>query len=572
MISKHDRDFASELLSLGIRQARQSSVGAYIATPILAIYLSDNLRSDLPLAWGALLYLTLALRNRWLVKAAERLQDPSLQFAWNALFHSSLVLALVMALLPAWALPHLSRDHGLFVTTVWCVWLSAAMASLGVIPRLFIAYASLVMLGLCIGWLRSNDDFANTLTLFILMYLAVLAVFSRNFSQIVVKGIRIRLANRKLVKQLELANEAKSRFLLAASHDLRQPLHALTLYSSAISQSRTPEQMQTAALGIRQSVNGLVQLFSAVLDLSKMDTKAITPRLRPVHMPELIGRLGEEYNLLCQEQGMRWQSQVLPVTLMTDPALLERLLRNLLDNALKHGGHGPIGIGMSQDQQLVISVTDFGPGIPASEREHIFEEFYRLPRSQHAQGLGLGLSIVRRIADLLGYRLALDYADPQQRLGTQFRLEIPLSRLLATGSPCNEVVSAPEATIDLKGLRVLVIDDNDDIVQATVLLLQQWGCQARGTSGLAEFLQNPAAQGFEPDVALIDNDRGKDNDALTVAGAVSTHWPGAGILLVTGEADPAVLSGLRQGGYPLLEKPVDPKELREVLEMFHQLN
>jgi CheY-like chemotaxis protein len=257
---------------------------------------------------------------------------------------------------------------------------------------------------------------------------------------------------------------------------------------------------------------------------------------------------------------------------MTDPALLERLLRNLLDNALKHGGHGPIGIGMSQDQQLVISVTDFGPGIPASEREHIFEEFYRLPRSQHAQGLGLGLSIVRRIADLLGYRLALDYADPQQRLGTQFRLEIPLSRLLATGSPCNEVVSAPEATIDLKGLRVLVIDDNDDIVQATVLLLQQWGCQARGTSGLAEFLQNPAAQGFEPDVALIDNDHSTDNDALTVAGAVSTHWPDAGILLVTGEADPAVLSGLRQGGYPLLEKPVDPKELREVLEMFHQLN
>ncbi len=571
LTSSPDRASTAELLALGLRQAQQSSIGAYIAAPIMALYLSDNLGSDLPLAWVVLIYLTLTARNHWLARSGRRLQQGEPDAAWNALLHSSALLALVMALLPAWALPQLSQGHALFFTTVWCLWVSAGMASLGVIPRIFLVYAGLVMLGLCVGWLRSRDDFSAPLALFILLYLGILAIFSRNFADIVVKGIRIRLANQKLVKQLELASEAKSRFILTASHDLRQPLHALTLFSSAISQSRTPEQMQAAALGIRQSVNGLVQLFSAVLDLSKMDARALTPRLRPVYLPELLGRLSQEYNLLCQEHGLRWQCQLLPVTVMTDPAMLEQLLRNLLDNALKHGGKGPVGIGMSQDQALAITVTDFGPGIPAAEREHIFEEFYRLPQSRHAHGLGLGLSIVQRLTRLLGYRLAVDYADPQQGLGSQFRLEIPLKQVLASGGPGGELNGSDEAPRELKGLRVLVIDDNAEVVQATALLLQQWGCEARGAGGLDKFLGRPAAAGFQPDVALIDNDRGTGSDALATASEVSARWPDAGILLVTGEADPEVLARLRQGGYPLLEKPVNPRELHEVLEMFHQL-
>lgn len=562
-------------LKFGIRQAIRSSLGGYLATPVIALYLNLALEHDpyLPYAWMALMYATLAARNYWLRQALHPAPGGAGSEPMRILSITSLGLACVMGALPAWLLPALSQYHGLFFTSVLCIWLSAGMASLGVLPRLFMAYAGLVVLGLAVGWLRSGDELALPLTGLMAFYLAVLASFSRNFARMVAAGIRIRLTNERLVKELQLANQAKARFILTASHDLKQPLHALSLLSSAISHGRTLEQMQAAAHGIRQSVHALVQLLSAVLDLSRMDAQAVQPRLSPVFVPELIARLSQEYAVLCQDKGLRWQSQQLPVTLRTDPAMLERLLRNLLDNALKHGGQGPVGIGMSLGSHLVITVTDHGPGIPAAEREHIFEEFYRLPQSRHATGLGLGLSIVRRLVHLLGYRLSVEHADPQHQSGTQFRLEIPLSHVLdEAAAPHQPAHPLDELNADLSGLSVLVIDDDEAIVQATLLLLRQWGCQAWGAQGLQSLLEDPAAAGFRPDVALIDNDPESPHDALAVAEAVAARWPDTGILLVTGQAEAAALSRLRQSGLPLLEKPVAPQELHEVLAMFHHLS
>lgn len=569
MISNPDRKLALTQLNFGIRQAIKSSRGAYIATLVIALYLAKVVHSTGSLIWLALMFISLMARNHWLGQAVVHPHDEDGRKARHLFTSSSLTVAFIIGMLPAWAMPMLPLSHKFLFTTVLCLWLAAAMASLGVLPRLFLGYTALVGLGLSIGWLRSGDDIAPAMALLITTYLAVLVSFSRHFSELVAHGVQIRQTNERLVDELRLANEAKSRFILTASHDLRQPLHALSLFSSAIQRDDDPQQVKTAVRGIQKSVHALSQLFSVVLDLSKMDARTVVPHLRPLFLPELLGRLSQEYSVLCQEKGLGWESQFAPVTIKTDPVLLERVLRNLLSNAVKHGKHGSVGLGVSLGRQLSITVTDHGPGIPESEREHVFAEFYRLAHSRHTAGLGLGLSIVRRIVDLLGYGLQIDYADAQKKIGTRLRLEIPLSAVLDTADVQPSSRPAPLAA-DLAGLSVLVIDDDAEIVQATLLLLRQWGCRAEGADSLQGFLSQPPAAGFRPDVALIDNDRGAN--ALTLALTVAARWPEAGILLISGQAEAEALTQLRQSGYPLLEKPVDPRELREVLEMFHRLS
>ena len=561
-------------MEFGIKQAIPSAVGGYVLSSVITLYVELSIQRDilLPYFWLALLWATLFIRNQWLRRTRDAVRGKDVVQLEQVFAVSAIILACVMALLPALMLPDLSPHDRLFFTTVLCLWVAGAMASLGARPWVFITYASVVVLGLGIGWLRSDDPLTWPLLGLMVLYLAVLTSFARHLSRVVTEGIRIRHANERLVKELELANEAKSRFILTASHDLRQPLHALSLLSGALGSSPTPAQMQAATQGIRQSVQALVQLLSAVLDISKMDAQAVQPRLRPVFLPELVGQLAREYALLCQDKGLRWQSQLLPLTLRTDPAMLERLLRNLLDNALKHGGQGPVGIGMTLGEELVITVSDHGPGIPAAERERVFEEFYRLPQSGRAGGLGLGLSIVRRLAGLLGYRLQIADTEAEPTKGTQFRIYIPRGHVLSETAPVPQVPPAAEPGADLRGLSVLVVDDDEQVVQATVLLLRQWGCTAHGTSHLETWLNDPAHADFQPDVALIDNDEDSQHDALAVAGTVSGHWPAAGILLITGQADAPTLERMRASGYPLLEKPVNPQDLHEVLVMFQHLN
>lgn len=560
-------------LGFGIRQARRSSVGAYIASPVIAIYLALTEEPHFPLAWLGAVLIVLTARNRWLGRAALHLEQSvaaGYPRALRALAVSSMALSLTMGALPVWALPELSLNSRLFLSCVMSVWLAGGMASLGVLPRLYMAYAGVVVLGLSLGWLRTDEPMALPMTILLLAYLGILLGFSRSFARMVARGIEIRHANTRLVEELQLANEAKSRFILAASHDLRQPLHALSLFSSALNDGRNLEQMRAAAAGIRQSVDALAHLLADVLDISRMDSRAVAPKLSPVFLPALIGRLGQDYGALCRQRGLRWQSQVLPVTLNTDPVLLERLLRNLLDNAIKHGAQGPVGITMTLNDKLRLTVSDHGAGIAPADREHVFQEFYRLPGAQAVGGLGLGLSIVRRIAELLGYRLSIDYTDAQQRRGTSFHVEIGLQHVLATPDTA-ESPHEEESSADLAGLTVLVLDNDIEIVHATALLLRQWGCQAEGAADLADWKAQHLSTDFRPDVVLLDNDSSALGDALDMAREITRLWPEAGILLVTGESDATALARLRNSGYPLLEKPVDPRELREVLEMFRRL-
>ena len=270
----------------------------------------------------------------------------------------------------------------------------------------------------------------------------------------------------------EAANRAKSSFLAAASHDLRQPLHALGMFSQALTERTRDADGQLLAQRITTSVAALEALFSALLDVSKLDAGVIVAQPCDFAIRPLLDRLAEECLPELLERGLKLGIVCGDAVIRSDPLLIERILRNLVANALRYTQRGGIVIGCRRrGSTYSLEVWDSGPGIPAAQRERIFEEFYQIgnPGRDRTRGLGLGLAIVRRLAELLGH--AIDVQSREGR-GSVFRVRVP------AGDPQAVLTYEAPALVTgaLAGRRILVVDDEAEVREATVGLLSQWGC------------------------------------------------------------------------------------------------
>lgn len=556
---------ARETLAFSLEQAKNAANIALAVALVIALIASREAAYSFSGAWAAAVGITLLARNALLQKAGRRLAHrKGERDAEAALNNSSLILALVIGLLPVFGFPAMSVELKLLLTLFFCCWCAAGMSSLGVTPRLYSAYLAIVLGAVALGWARSGSELAAYIAAGLAMYGLVLRSFAHSFARRIVEGIAIRSENADLVRQLSSANDAKTRFIMAASHDLRQPLHAISLLGGVLSRAQNSDDAQGARDALDAAVKGLNTLFSAILDLSRIESGSIRVHSVPFEIDQLIGRLDAEYRALCVSTGRRWECQVERVTAVTDPVLLERVLRNLLDNAVKHGGHGAIRLGaVPAPGEVVVTVTDAGPGIALEERGRIFEEFYRV-NGQGQTGLGLGLSIVRRLVEMLGCRLEVDFTDVAARRGTCVTLRIPAGEMPAVPAEGRSQVSAEP---DVEGMRILVLDDEQPVLDATRALLQQWRCKVatcRGTEDIGFAVQSLGP----PDVALIDYRLGPDSSGLDVIGVVRAQHPGMGVVVVTGESDASVLARLVESGLPVLEKPVSPDELRLTLALF----
>ncbi len=266
--------------------------------------------------------------------------------------------------------------------------------------------------------------------------------------------------------------------------------------------------------------------------------------------------------------GRRWECQIESATALSDPTLLERVLRNLLDNAMKHGGHGMVRLcAWPRGDQVVITVSDTGPGIPEEARARVFDEFYRVNESGGPPGLGLGLSIVRRLVDRLGCRVTLDFTDPVARTGTTIAVHVPRAGEVPT-EPAPLLPAHAGREEDVAGLAVLVIDDDQSVLHATRALLAQWRCRV-ATCADGPGLERVLQEFGPPDVALVNYQLGGDSpNGLELVARARARYPGMGVVMVTGESDEKVLDQLAESGLPVLEKPVGPRELRLTLSLF----
>jgi signal transduction histidine kinase len=358
--------------------------------------------------------------------------------------------------------------------------------------------------------------------------------------------------------EAEAANIAKSKFLAAASHDLRQPMQALSMYASVLEQRVSDASALRVVHGINLSVTTLEQMFDSLLDISKIESGVIKPNVVAFPLMPLIEQVVETERPIAAHKHLELRVVPTSVSVRSDPVLLERMLKNLVTNAIRYTERGKIIIGCRRvgRGRLRLEVVDSGIGIALEEQERIFEEYYQLSGTS-AQGLGLGLPIVKSLGELLGHPVAVRSA---MRRGSVFSIELDRSPDAAVASGPDPVPAPP-----LSRLKVALVDDDVEIRESMRLLLEGWGCRYVGGATLAEIQDQLKAQGLTPDALIVDYRLAGAMTGLQVIerlrAAFGTQLPA---LIITGTANPSFLQQ-RAAGIPFAMKPVAPGKLRAFL-------
>ncbi|SAK78187.1 integral membrane sensor hybrid histidine kinase [Caballeronia temeraria] len=373
---------------------------------------------------------------------------------------------------------------------------------------------------------------------------------------------------------IEEASLAKTRFFAAASHDLRQPLHAIGLLAQALSDGgASAQERDESAQHIIANVEALNQLFNQVLDLARIES-GVT-QVMPQHFPlaELLARIERQFRPAAAAKGLALRIAPTQCIAFTDPVLLERIIANLVSNAVRYTERGSIWIGVRHGCDPArghVEVRDSGIGIEPREHAFVFEEFYQAPLPPHAarQGHGLGLATVRRLTRLLGEEPILR-SEPGR--GTTIRVPVRFGDAsLVSASLC-----APLAVGGcIEGRRVLCVDDDPANLDALGALLTRWGCIVRGCRDELAAVR-AISDGFVPDALLCDYQIDRHETGAEVLQAVREalrrrgHGEPASVLITGDMASPG-LAALAADGVPILYKPVTPTRLRRTLDVLLQ--
>lgn len=397
-------------------------------------------------------------------------------------------------------------------------------------------------------------------------------------SRTVVEGLRIRFENVALLEQLQIqtgeaqaararaeaANVAKSQFLAAASHDLRQPLYALSLFSASLSELKLDARGKAVVAQIHDSIAAMEQLFNSLLDISRLEAGVVKPEFTAVSVDELFDQVSSTFWPIAFDAGLDLRFRSDGEWIRTDPALAGQVIGNLVSNAIRATTKGGVLVLARRRGRLVrIEVWDTGRGIAEADQARIFDEFVQVDNAERdrRKGLGLGLAIVKRSAALIGAQVALTSRPGR---GTRVTFTQPMV------DPPTGPVAQPAAPVGLAPTgagtgRVLVIEDEIDVRAALVNLLQDWGIAADVVSNGPDALAH-AATGERYRLILSDYRLPGGMDGLEVIAAVraATDIP-TPAMLVTGDMSADLLARANAAGIPLLHKPVKPSTLRALL-------
>ena len=375
-------------------------------------------------------------------------------------------------------------------------------------------------------------------------------------------------------QQLEVASQAKTRLLAAASHDLRQPLHALTLFSDGLANGETdPVRLQRIG-HIRECVDSLDRLFSGLLNLSQLDAGVLQPQWADFPLDQLFDEISRNFRPVAEQQNLRLVVRKTELWVRSDYVMLSRILNNLVSNSLRHTTEGGVLIGARRrGRGIRIDVVDTGVGIAVQHQSRVFEEFYQVEPHGHqgrdVRGMGLGLATVQRLAALLNTRVEL---SSQLQRGTCVRVVVRSAEpaAAATVSPAVALQgTAIEDEPSLRNVRVLVIDDERTILEGLQVVLTNWGAEVMAAQTRNEALALADKWERPPDLVVSDLLLQGGDNGLDVLAALERHPRGIGDatarLLVTGETKPDRLREVANSGVAVLYKPVSPKVLRQAI-------
>jgi len=366
---------------------------------------------------------------------------------------------------------------------------------------------------------------------------------------------------REAKEQAETANRAKTSFLAAASHDLRQPVQALLLFNNVLQGRLKGHPAGQIVARMKQSIDALQMLLESLLDISKLDAGVVIAKPETCSLAGICDRLVSEYAIRARRKGLKLHAAACGYWTITDPALMERVVRNLLENAIRYTESGSILLGCRRrGERVLLQVIDTGIGIPADQVDAVFQEFRQLgnPERDRTKGLGLGLSIVRRLLGLLGHRLTVR-SEPGR--GTTFSIDLPrLDRpaVVERMIEATDMVPAAEAT-------VMVIDDEAIVRQGLEILLRDWGYGVVAAANAKEALDMVAVQGA-PDAIIADyrlqGGRTGTEAVQAIQRACGRPLPA---IIVTGDTAPERIAEVQRSGHIIAHKPISGDGLRELV-------
>ncbi|MEI7444272.1 MAG: hybrid sensor histidine kinase/response regulator [Burkholderiales bacterium] len=557
-----------EILNGLARQARSVPAPVVLAALVAAGAMADAVPMGLLVVWVGAVAAIQALRWRRIPALAadtsrpevERLREAARLSLANGCVHASIGLvfpmlglgqrAVVTMILVGLASGTVVSSAGWramfrgFALPIFGVlalmWASLPADELGVLVRLGIA-ALIVVLYLLLQGLADSTSAALRET------------FEIRRREVGLRAEQLVLNERlqAALADAQAANRAKTRFLASASHDLRQPLHALLLFSAALAMRPLDGKSKEIAGRIDDATQALAHELDTLLDVSKLDAGAVRVTVERVDAGALAERLAQTMAPLAHRKGLALECHAQPgLWVDTDRGHVERVLRNLVDNAIKYTGSGSVTLCARRvGGRVAWAVTDTGPGIPRDEHARIFEEFYQIgnPERDRQQGLGLGLAIVRRLVDLLGGRLVLDSTPGR---GSTFELSMPAAEVIV------ETVADPGtgSARPLDGVHVMVVDDEASVRLGTQLLLEGFGCRVTLVRDSDEAVE--IASEDPPDVVLADMRLEGRDSGVRAVNRLRALRPGLPALLVSGDTAPDRLREARDAALPLLHKPV----------------
>lgn len=369
-------------------------------------------------------------------------------------------------------------------------------------------------------------------------------------------------------EEAERASYDKSRFLAVASHDLRQPLHALGLYIAELQHRISDAEQQHLVGQVEHSVEALSTLLNALLDISKLDAGSIVPQVQNCDMKAMLERVAADYQMVADIKNIRLVVKPCNAVVSSDPLLLERILTNLVSNAIRYTyPNGCVLVACRRrGRYLRIEVRDNGVGISKDDQANIFREFFQLtqPQLDANKGLGLGLSIVDRLVKLLGHRIELRSAPNK---GSMFAVEVAVAAH-PSRQPVAQAQTDSVRVVDrppLHGKRLLVVDDDPMVLSGTAGILTSWGCEVTTAASLAEVEQH-VRESEAWDFIISDYQLENDTNGVDVITLVRMYYNKLiPCLLISGDTSPTVMKLASVNGHHLLHKPVKPAKLRSLV-------
>lgn len=565
-----------EQIKLLLGNVGSSVIPAYLLAMLMVVGLARDSNRVSLIVWCGLVILSKsvdALHARYYLN--NRLHEGNLRSVFWQLMALHVLDAVAWSSLALITLAGADMVDFMLVNSVLAGIAGSSMSLLSPVLPVFLAFVAVEFLIVAFEFWQLGDASYYILSLALVLYFCSLALQARNSSRAALAAIQLRFENAELLALLQEetkkavaahgqavdANLAKSKFLAAASHDLRQPVHALGLFLGVLGNSQLDEQQRQVLSNAQSVTQASSEMLNTLLDFSRIEAGVLDVQTAPFCLQDLFFKLEKEFAPQANNKGLVYRSRDTDALLLSDAKLVELILRNLVSNAIRYTDQGGLLIACRQRAgQCSIEVWDTGMGIHPSQHLDIFKEFHQLGNSERdrRKGLGLGLAIAKGLASTLGHPLTLASVP---RRGSVFRL-------LVASSQQHPVQAKPDAAdlapIHIQGVRVLVVDDDLSVREGMGQLLASFGCECLAVDtiddALAAVLKHP------PDL-LISDYRLREQETGVDGIVRIRELSGLALpaILVTGDTAPTRLRDAHQSGVQLLHKPVAPEALKRAI-------